>query len=251
MAWRRPWGVPTSWRFEACSPDADALSAGSPSAAATGAGALANGVNEAERQARDAAPALGLAAVVDVETTGLSPWRDEIVELAAILFAFERATGRIRGVVDAYTGLREPSVPISPGAAAVNGITPEMVRGQRLDEARVEAILKRAEFLVAHNASFDRGFVTRLFPVAGQKPWLCSMRLVDWRGMGYPSAALQSLLHHHGIQVERAHRGGDDALATLELLSRTGPDGHPYFYWLLKRGLPAGDDDARLRAPGG
>lgn len=189
--------------------------------------------------------------MVDVETTGLSPRHDEIVELAAILFAFDRETGQIRGVVDEYTGLREPSVPISPEAARVNGITPEMVRGQRLDEARVEGIFRRAEFLVAHNASFDRGFVTRLFPGTKRKPWLCSMRHVDWRGMGFSSAALQSLLRRHGIAVQRAHRGSDDARATLELLSRRDADGRPYFYWLLQRGLPGGDEAAPSQAPGG
>ncbi|BAS26195.1 exonuclease [Limnochorda pilosa] len=179
-----------------------------------------------------------MAGVVDVETTGLSPRRDEIVELALILFAFDRATGHIQGVVDEYSGLREPSVPISAGASKVNGITWEMVRGRRLDEPRVEQMLRRAEFLVAHNAPFDRSFLTRLFPLAGEKLWACSMRSVDWRGLGFDSAALQSLLRHHGIMAERAHRGPEDAHATLALLSRVGPDNRPYFYWLLQSYRP-------------
>lgn len=236
MAWWLPGKVPASARSETVSTDGDALD---------------HGAEGPKLPLHAGSPALGLAAVVDVETTGLSPWRDEIVELAALLFAFERATGQICGVVDEYTGLREPSVPISPEAARVNGITPEMVRGQRLDQARVETIFRRAEFLVAHNASFDRGFVTRLFPLTKQKLWLCSMRHVDWRAMGFASAALQSLLRHHGIQVQRAHRGGDDARATLDLLSCQGPDGRPYFYWLLRRGLAGGDEAAPSQAPGG
>ncbi|EQD35039.1 hypothetical protein B1A_18477, partial [mine drainage metagenome] len=35
----------------------------------------------------------GLAILVDVETTGLQPDRDEIVELALVLFAFQRPSG--------------------------------------------------------------------------------------------------------------------------------------------------------------
>lgn len=189
----------------------------------------------------EGAPSLGVAGMVDVETTGLSPRYDEIVELALILFAFDRETGEILGVVEEYAGLREPSVPISAGASRVNGITWEMVRGRRLDEQRIEGMLRRAEFLVAHNAYFDRGFVTRLFPLAARKPWLCSMRNVNWHRFGFPSAALQSLLQHHGIVTGRAHRGAEDARATLELLNRRDPEGQPYFRSLLQAFHPGQD----------
>ncbi|MHB8947325.1 MAG: exonuclease domain-containing protein, partial [Bacillota bacterium] len=73
---------------------------------------------------------VGIAGFVDVETTGLSAWSDEIVEFALVLFAFGRHTGRIVGVVEEYVGMREPSVPIHPRASAINGITVDMVRGK-------------------------------------------------------------------------------------------------------------------------
>lgn len=183
---------------------------------------------------------VALAGLIDVETTGLDPRRDEVVELALLLFAFQRETGRILDVVDEYTGLREPGCPISRGAARVHGLTLDQLRGCRLDTARLQAMVARAEFLVAHNARFDRAFVGRLLPMVLAKPWLCSMRSIDWQGHGFPSRRLQALLRQHGIAAGRSHRSGSDARATLALLARPAPAGHPYFRELIGSGaVPA------------
>ena len=110
-------------------------------------------------------PSFGLAGFIDVETTGLSPYTDEIVEFAMVLFAFDRTESSIVGVVDEYVGLREPGRNIPPQATRVHGITDADVVGQQLDHAKIKQLIQQAEFFVAHNASFDQGFVTRLFPV--------------------------------------------------------------------------------------
>src|SRR5690348_5657183 len=132
----------------------------------------------------------GLAAFIDVETTGLSQRTDEVIEFAVDLFAFNRETGEILGVIDSYCGLREPSVPISPQAGAVCRITAGMVRGKRLEVTRITSILSRAEFALAHNATFDRSFVVQLFPEFGQRDWFCSMRHVDWYSEGCEGRSL-------------------------------------------------------------
>lgn len=114
----------------------------------------------------------GLAAFVDVETTGLSTRSDEVVELAIALFAFDRDTGEIKGIVDEYSGLRDPGRPIPGSATGVHGIRDCDVKGKRLDDEQVLRLMDRAEFLVAHNESFDRPFVERLYPEAAGKTWL-------------------------------------------------------------------------------
>lgn len=93
-----------------------------------------------------------LAAFVDVETTGFSPERDEIIELAAVLFAFSPETGEIYGILDEYVGFREPTRSIPRAATARHGITRRMVKGHQLDAGRIKEILDRAGFIVAHNA---------------------------------------------------------------------------------------------------
>lgn len=176
----------------------------------------------------------GVAGFVDVETTGLSPYSDEIIELALCLFRFRWDTGEIVGIVDEYVGLREPSKPIPKQATAVHGICDSHVRGQCLDMERVEELIGQCHFLVAHNASFDRNFVNRLFNLSKTKTWLCSMRGIRWRERGYSSMALQSLLKAHGITVSRSHRAEDDVKATIRLLSLKDGAGNTYFYELLQ-----------------
>lgn len=180
----------------------------------------------------------GIASFIDVETTGLSPYRDEVIELAICQFSFHRETGAIVHIMDEYCGLREPGVPISPGAFRVHGISREQLNGCRLDHERIAAMLAASEFVVAHNAPFDQGFVTRLFPGLEAKPWLCSMRGIDWRRRGFKGVALQRLLEAHAIDAGEAHRAGADVRAAVRLLSFVGADGYTYFHELLSNLLP-------------
>lgn len=175
------------------------------------------------------------ASIVDVETTGLSPAQDEIVELALVLFSFDPRTGSDIQVLDEYSGLRDPGRPIPPGAAQAHGITDSDVRGRQLDDARIRSILARSHCLIAHNASFDRGFVEKLFPETRRLPWLCSMDGIDWRARGHASKGLQQLLAAHRIASGNAHRALDDARATLRLLSTVQPNGKTYLAELLGR----------------
>lgn len=178
-------------------------------------------------------PSWKIGGYIDVETTGLDPSREEVIELALLLFAYDPVDGRICGILDEYVGLREPSVPISPDAAAVHGLTGDIVRGKALDLERVRQMAVRAELLVAHNAQFDRSFVERLIPEVSIKTWLCSMSGIGWRRKGFVSRRLQDLLKVHGIMVERAHRAEDDVRAAVRLLTCGGQGGVSYFQELL------------------
>ncbi len=175
------------------------------------------------------------AAVIDVETTGLSPQTDEVVELAIVLFSFDPLTGRVVEELEAYSGLRDPGRPIPQDATAQHGIRDKDVRGQRLDEERIRTLLRRAHYLIAHNAPFDRGFVERLFPETKRMQWLCSMEGIAWRRKGFLSKGLQSLLAAHKIAPGSAHRALDDARATMRLLATEKTGGGTYLQELLPK----------------
>jgi len=177
---------------------------------------------------------LGTACFLDVETTGFSPRTDEVVELAMVLFEFSYNAGEITRVVDSYCGLREPGVPIHPGAMRVHGLTPDDLRGRQLDNERVSAILSGSDFLIAHNSSFDKPFVCRLFKQAAHIPWACSCRDIRWHMYGYGSAKLQELIRAHNIRTTQTHRAMDDVSDAIELLKRHSPSGHTFFAELLR-----------------
>jgi DNA polymerase-3 subunit epsilon len=126
---------------------------------------------------------LRLGLVVDVETTGLDPQRDEIIELAMTPFNYS-LDGTVFSVGDSFQGLRQPSEPIAPEITAITGITNEMVAGQVIDPAEVAKFAAPASLIIAHNAAFDRRFLERFSDVFSTKPWACSFSQVDWAAEG-------------------------------------------------------------------
>ena len=179
-------------------------------------------------------PTVGTGAVLDVETTGFSPRTDEIVELAMTLFRYDRVAGQVLEIVGEYSGLREPSCPIPRCASTVHGITRRLVRGLRLDYRSIRAMLRQAEFVVAHCAAFDRGFVERLMPSSRDATWLCSRDGIDWWAKGLQSRSLEDLASAHDIQNLRPHRASGDVATLLSLLSVRPRRRKSYLYELLR-----------------
>ena len=95
---------------------------------------------------------------LDVETTGLDPAKDEVIELAMVPFTYA-LDGRIFEVHDAFQKFRQPDKPIPPEIAVLTGITDEMVAGQSIDFAEVSHFASGAALIIAHHAAFDRRFV--------------------------------------------------------------------------------------------
>ncbi len=158
---------------------------------------------------------------LDVETTGLDPTRDEIIELAMVPFTYG-LDGRIFAVHEAFEKFREPSTPIPPENTALTGITDAMVAGKIIDPAEVREFAACASLVVAHNAAFDRRFVERLSDVFVTRPWACSMTQVDWAAEGFEGTKLAYLVMGAGFFYNR-HRAVHDCHAALELLATNLP----------------------------
>ncbi len=160
--------------------------------------------------------------LLDTETTGLDASREKIIELALVRVEVDAETGRPCGAVQVYDGLEDPGMPISPEIETLTGISNDMVRGQRLDEARVAELLAGADLIVAHNAAFDRPFVEARLPAFAQLPWACSFADIDWRTEGQSSAKLENLALSQGWFYD-AHRAEMDCHALLAVLGQTLP----------------------------
>ncbi|MGO9412429.1 MAG: exonuclease domain-containing protein [Spirochaetia bacterium] len=154
----------------------------------------------------------------DVETTGLIPGVDRILELAAVMFEGGR-------VLDCFQLLVDPRVCIPQAASRVNGITDQMVNGAPPIEEALPGFLG---FLgkgtpVAHNATFDVGFITADARRTGQVP--PAGPVLDTRGLArraFPARASYSLQNlSRDLRLEQGtHRALADAHACRQLFLR-------------------------------
>ncbi len=176
--------------------------------------------------------------ILDTETTGLD-WRAEnIIELAMLSVDVDLHTGQPVGVVEVYEDFEDPGRPIPSEIVKLTGITDHAVKGQKLNEVKINAMVERADLIVAHNAGFDRPFVENRLEVFEHKAWACSFAGINWKAQGLGSAKLEFLCSELGWFYD-AHRAQVDCHALLRVLSsnlKTQPDDLPTsgFLQLLK-----------------
>ena len=161
--------------------------------------------------------------VVDLETTGLGPGA-EITEIGAV---------RVRdgAVVDEFSSLVKPSRPIPPFITSLTGITPAMVSDADPIGAVLECFMEwsglgaqDSPVLVAHNASFDVGFLRRAARACA-RPWP-RVRVVDTLALArlalprplVRNHKLGTVASYFGTATVPEHRALGDARATAEVL---------------------------------
>ena len=184
--------------------------------------------------------------VFDTETTGLSPERDELVQLAAV-----RVVNGRRVMAEVLDTLINPGRPIPPGSTDVHGITDSMVVGA---PTPVEAGARfhrfaRGAVLVAHNAPFDLAFLRRHEEAMGlrfEHPVLDTVLLSAVVFGQLEEHSLDALTQRLGITIpeEARHTALGDTVATAEAFLRLVP-------MLRARGLETfGDILAEVRRHG-
>ncbi len=122
----------------------------------------------------------------DLETTGLSNAKDEIIEIGAVKFTLEEKNGQVfPKVIKEFQTLVKPPMMIPEEATKVNHITNQMVENA---PSIAECLPKFTQFcgqdsiLVAHNADFDAGFLRVAYQKNPQlipgNPVIDSLRIV-------------------------------------------------------------------------
>lgn len=195
---------------------------------------------------------------IDLETTGLSPLVDRIIEIAAYKITSTETT--------LFTTLINPEIPIPPHTTAIHNITDDMVK----DSPKLIQVLEEFKSflgelpIVAHNAKFDLGFI--VMGLQREKIKLssaliyCSCKLARITHKEVVNHKLGTLVLELGIPLLNHHRALDDAYASLKIfikgLERLAPEkkqqelkAHGYLFSLgqfdeLKNGeLPAHLDE--------
>jgi DNA polymerase-3 subunit epsilon len=184
--------------------------------------------------------------VLDTETTGLDSKTESIIELAMLSVLVDSASGLPVGPVTVYESFEDPGKPIPIQITEITGIDDSMVKGLRIDDAAVTALVQQADLVVAHNAGFDRPFVEARLPVFATKPWNCSFMGIDWKKEGSGSAKLEFLASERGWFYD-AHRAQVDCHALLQVLSSPLADGQTGLARLL---AGSGQTRYKLRATG-
>ena len=163
-------------------------------------------------------------AVIDFETTGLSPGMgDRATEIAVVLLEGDQVVDRFQSLmnagvrisafIEAYTGISNEMIATAPPAAQVMAEASRFVAGRPM---------------AAHNASFDRRFwaaeLERIDRPAPE-PFCCTLLLSRRLYPQAPSYTLGSLAAFHALPTPgRAHRALADAEVAAALLGRIRSD---------------------------
>ena len=156
--------------------------------------------------------------IIDVETTGGSSAYERITEIAIVRHDGER-------IVDTFSTLINPEKSIPWNITRLTGISNEMVADAPKFYEVAKKIVELTEdaVFVAHNVSFDYGFIREEFARLGYpftRKQLCTVRMSRKAFPGLRSYSLSNLKQHFGIYAEQSHRALDDTLATVQIFER-------------------------------
>ena len=150
---------------------------------------------------------------VDIETTGLSPMFDSIIELSAVRF-------RSGKEVAAYNQLINPDVEIDSFITELTGITNEMLVGMPLIDDVLPDFLSFLgdDVIVGHNVHFDINFIYDACVETGKPPlknnFIDTMRISRRLHKDWPDHKLDTLLAELNLKSRSKHRAENDARLT-------------------------------------
>jgi DNA polymerase-3 subunit epsilon len=151
--------------------------------------------------------------VVDLETTGLDPYFEEIIEISAIKFE----NGEM---VDVFTELVKPYNPIDPYITDLTGITNDMVADCRnISEVLPDFIsFVGSSVILGHNVNFDINFIyDNWYEISGKifdNDFIDTMRLAYRILPNIENRRLETIANHYNINPVSSHRALADCETT-------------------------------------
>lgn len=150
--------------------------------------------------------------VFDIETTGLYAVKDKITEIGAV---------RVKNgeIGDTFNTFVNPGIPIPEHITRLTGINDSMVAGAPSTEQALNSFLEFAgdSPVVAHNASFDTGFIKHGLRTLGRKFENIIIDTLELSRKLFPELdrhRLDVVARHLGIKLAKHHRAVNDAMAT-------------------------------------
>lgn len=155
--------------------------------------------------------------VFDLETTGLDPEVDRIIEIGAIKLDGMRPVAE-------FSSLVSTNVELTDDIIRLTGITPEMLVGQPVIEDVLPKFLEFIEgsILIAHNAEFDLSMIKAACSRVGidlEWPCFCTLKMARALLPDLENKKLDTLAAHYGLTFESRHRSIGDVKVTTGVLS--------------------------------
>ena len=146
---------------------------------------------------------------LDIETTGLDPHRDAIIEIGAVYFDGNEITKRWQSLIN-------PQRLVPPAITQLTGITDEMVKDAPVIK---EVIQDFSDFVadlpvIGHNVSFDLSFL-RIHTPFSNNPVSDTFEIAAVLLPGAPRYSLNALVDGLDLENRNPHRAEEDAEATL------------------------------------
>ncbi|WP_157952655.1 putative quorum-sensing-regulated virulence factor [Candidatus Similichlamydia epinepheli] len=156
---------------------------------------------------------------IDCETTGLDLTRDRIIEIGIAIFQGET-------VIDEYTTLLNPLIPIPDSSSKIHSIKDEMLQNKPLFKEiapHIVSLLNRGP-IIGHQVSFDLSIIQKEMKIIGmdwtiQHPSIDTLRLARAYGK-CPFLSLEGLCSHFYIPIEKHHRAMNDVRSTITLFRK-------------------------------
>lgn len=160
--------------------------------------------------------------LLDLETTGATPLRDRITEIALIRYDEGLEVARWQTLVN-------PETPIPAFIRQLTGISNEMVESAPTFEQVARELLEYLEgsVLCAHNVRFDHGFLKNEFKRIGvdlRQRVLCTVKLSRKLYPEHRSHSLDALISRHGLSCDARHRAMGDVEMLVAFLAAANKD---------------------------
>ena len=154
---------------------------------------------------------------IDLETTGLNPKRDRIIEIGAV----KVRDGRI---VETFQQLIDPKQQLEERVEMLTGISSKELEGKPTIREVLPALREFLEedVLLGHRVLFDYSFLKRTFTnekISFERKGIDTLKLARQFVTDCESKKLESLCQYYDIKLQ-AHRALNDAQATVELYQK-------------------------------
>lgn len=157
---------------------------------------------------------------IDIESTGLDPTSDRIIEIAGAKFTFNK-------IIETFDTLIDPEINISQESQAIHNISKDMVQGKPKIKDILPETLKfiNNHVIIGHGIKFDIDIISneamrnQIVCNIHEAKYIDTLRLARLYGES-PFNSLKELSKHFNLEFEGAHRALNDVKANIEIFKK-------------------------------